>query len=82
MIVNFGQSCPNGCLPVYSVADEEEAQDLITLACPTNFYGEHIAPELVEEQTLENLEKFSDRLDRAHAHLKLRGFCRCREKTH
>ena len=39
---------------------------LITLACPTNAKGEHIAPELAEEQTLENLYSFGDRLNRLY----------------
>ena len=53
---------PNGSLPVFSCDTEEEAASLITLACPINLKGESVAPELVEEQTLENLAKFSDRL--------------------
>jgi hypothetical protein len=50
-------------LPVFTVNNEEEARLLITLACPTNAKGEHIAPELAEEQTLENLSSFGDRLN-------------------
>lgn len=67
-------------LPVYSVGTEEEAQELIILACPTNAQGEHIAPELAREQTLENLDRFSERLDRAHELLKKNGRCTCRRK--
>jgi hypothetical protein len=62
---------------VYAVADEKEAQDLLVLTCGTNIRGEYVADELVHEQTLENLERFSDRLDRGHEMLKAKGFCRC-----
>ena len=44
---------------------------LVALACPTNLKGQHIAPELWEEQTLENLYSFGDRLnDIYHKHIK------------
>lgn len=75
--MRYGRTVADGSLPVYSVADEKEAKDLLVLACPTNSNGEFVAPELVEEQTLENLERFSDRLHLAHGMLKERGFCRC-----
>ena len=48
---------------MFSVNNEKEAKLLITLACPTNYSGEYIAPELAEEQTLDNLEAFSRRLE-------------------
>jgi hypothetical protein len=69
---------------VYAVADEEEARDLIVLTCGTNLHGEYIADELAHEQTLENLDKFSERLNRGHELLKKNGRCRCHltpEKT-
>jgi hypothetical protein len=50
-------------LPVFSVRTEQEARDLLLAACDTNLKGEFVARELVEEQTLENLERFSDRLE-------------------
>lgn len=59
------------------MADEKEAQDLIVLSCETNIRGEYIARELVVEQTLENLDAFSERLDRMHEILKKNGACRC-----
>jgi len=62
---------------VFSVTTEEEARRLITLTCPTNINGEHVAPELAREQTLENLYAFSDRLAKAHALLKKKGLCKC-----
>jgi len=49
-------------LPVFSVGSEEAAKRLLTIACPTNYRGEHFAPELAEEQTLDNLYAFGDRL--------------------
>ena len=55
-------SVPDGSLPVFSCDTEEEAESLLTHACPLNPLGEYIAPELAEEQTLENLAKFSVRL--------------------
>ncbi len=64
MVVGYGVSVPSGSLPVFSCDTEQEAKDLITLACPINLAGEHIAPELAEEQTLENLAAFSIRLQK------------------
>lgn len=63
---------PRGSLPIFSVDNEEEAQSLIVLTCPTNGRGEYIAPELVIEQTLENLYAFGDRLRKGYALLKAR----------
>lgn len=68
---------PEGSLPVYSVGTEDEAQRLLVLACPVGYDGQFVAPELAAEQTLENLEAFSDRLDRAHAILAKNGGCSC-----
>lgn len=62
---------------MYSVADDEEARHLLVLACSTNRKGQFIADELAREQTLENLEAFSDRLHVAHEHMRDRGYCRC-----
>lgn len=63
---------PDGTLPIFSVNTEEEARTLITLTCPTNLNGEHIAPELAREQTLKNLYAFGDRLRRGYALMKKR----------
>jgi len=71
-VVGYGRSCPSGRLPVFSVDTEQEAIALLTLACPTNMNGEFIAPELAYEQTLENLDKFSDRLEKCHQVIKQR----------
>jgi hypothetical protein len=48
------------------VDTEEEAQRLITLACETNTAGEYIARELIEEQTIDNLRAFGERLEKTH----------------
>ena len=50
-------------MPCYSVDTEEEAKQLLVLACSTNAAGEFIARELVQEQTLDNLEAFGNRLN-------------------
>ena len=60
--MRYGRTVPNGFLPVFSVDTEEEAKQLIVLTCPTDHNGVHFARELAEEQTLENLQKFSDKL--------------------
>jgi len=80
-VVGAGLRCPHGTLPVFSVADEEEeAQELIVLACPTNFRGEYIAEELtgLGNQTLENLARFGARLEKLHDEVLVpHGRCRC-----
>lgn len=61
--MGHGVSVPEGHLPVFSVATEEDARLLIGAAC--NFdheSGEYFARELAQEQTLENLYAFSVRL--------------------
>lgn len=60
--MGYGRVTPEGRLPVFSVDTEEEAKKLITMACPTDAEGNHFARELAEEQTLENLALFSDKL--------------------
>ena len=55
-----------GFLPVYSVDTEEEARALLVLACGTNAGGEFVARELVEDQSLEMLTSFGERLERTH----------------
>lgn len=66
-------SRPAGSLPVFSVENEEEAKRLITLACPTNLNGDHFAPELATEQTLENLDSFSGRLEDIYTRFVAKG---------
>lgn len=47
---------------MFSVENEDEAKRLIALACSTNYAGQYVARELVEHQTLDNLQAFGDRL--------------------
>lgn len=77
--MGFGRKpIPRGTLPVFSVADEEEARELLVMACPTNLRREFVAVELAEEQTLENLYAFGDRLRGLHdKYLVPEGRCRC-----
>jgi len=63
VVVGYGTVVPEGSLPVYSVDTEEEAKSLLVLACNTNYKGQYIARELVEEQTIDNLFAFGRRLD-------------------
>lgn len=49
---------------------EEEAEKLLAFACPLNHNNEYVAPELTEEQTLENLHAFGDRLEKFHKLMK------------
>ena len=62
VVVRYGRSVEDGFLPVMSVDTEEEAQRLLTLGCQTNYDNEYIARELVDEQTLDNLKAFGERL--------------------
>lgn len=61
--MRFGRSVDDGFLPVFSVNTEDEAKRLLVLACGTNASGEFIARELMEEQALDNLYAFGDRLE-------------------
>jgi len=70
--VRYGRSLEPGFLPVYSVDTEDEAKRLLVLACPRNYDGEFVARELVDAQTLENLEAFADRLERLHGEMQSR----------
>lgn len=51
---------------MFSVNTEKEAKDLIILCCPRGYDGHYYARELAEEQTLENLERFSARLAKGY----------------
>lgn len=57
---------------MFSVNTEEEAKSLLTLACPTNSAGEFVARELTQEQTLENLYAFGDKLEKYYKIIKAR----------
>lgn len=60
--MGFGTKLKAGTLPVFSTDTEEEARDLIVMTCPMGGDGHYYARELAQEQTLENLQRFSDRL--------------------
>ena len=62
MVVGFGTVVPDGHLPVFSTDTEEQARRLLIAACGTNIKREFIAKELAQEQTLVNLQAFSERL--------------------
>lgn len=47
---------------MFSTDTEEEARSLIVLTCPVDGGGNHYARELAQEQTLDNLQRFSDKL--------------------
>lgn len=53
---------PDGRLPVFGVDTEKEAEALIVMTCPRDAQGAYYARELANEQTLENLVAFSDKL--------------------
>lgn len=55
---------------MFSVETEVEATRLIARTCSRQMNGEYIAPELRDEQTLENLYAFSDRLAAAYERMK------------
>jgi hypothetical protein len=77
VIAGFGRSIPRGSLPVFSTTTEKEARMLLVMTCPTSYQGEFIAPELAEQQTIDNLQRFSDRLASAHDRLADSGHCEC-----
>jgi hypothetical protein len=74
-VVRFGRTVPieDGFLPIFSVDTEEEAKALLILTCSSNMAGEYIARELAQEQTLENLYAFGDRLRAGYERIKARN---------
>lgn len=68
-MVGYGTVVPQGSLPVYSVATEQEARRLLTACCATNVDGEWVAEELVEARTLDSLYAFGRRLKLSHERL-------------
>lgn len=71
--MRYGRTVEPGFLPAYSVDTEEEAKLLLAMACPMNLRGDYIAPELAEEQTLERLRAFGERLEAMHARMSKKG---------
>lgn len=76
--MDFSLKVPRGSLPVFSVSDAVEAKALLVRTCETNLKGRFVARELAYEQTLDNLDAFSARLERAHDHMRDQGLCRCK----
>lgn len=64
--MRYGRTVEPGFLPVYSVDTEDEARRLLAFACSTNIQGDYVARELAEEQTIENLMAFGERLKKLH----------------
>jgi hypothetical protein len=72
--VRFGRGLtPKGFLPVFSVDNEEEAKQLIVLCCPADDAGNYYARELADEQNLDNLRAFSDKLAKGYKMMKARS---------
>lgn len=76
--MEVGKVLPKGFLPVFSVDTEEEARLLVVTTCPRGYDNHYYARELAQEQTLENLATFSDRLNEAHQRLVDVGRCTCK----
>lgn len=70
--MRYGRSVPDGFLPVFSVDTEAEAEQLIIATCPRDAAGTHYARELAQEQTLENLQAFSDHLAETYERIQSR----------
>jgi hypothetical protein len=75
VIVTYGRKCPPGYLPAYSVDTEDEARQLIERCCVQVWIDSqhttgYVAQELEQEQTLDNLTAFGERLDREYKKMK------------
>jgi len=79
--VRYGRSVPDGFLPVFSVGSEAEAKSLLTVACQTNIDGEFIARELAQDQTIDGLFAFGERLEKMHERMVERGLCECHDSV-
>lgn len=77
-MVGYGHVVPDGALPVFSVDTEEEAKALVVMTCPTDAAGTYYARELAQEQTLENLYAFGEKVGKAHDLMVKHGNCTCR----
>lgn len=54
---------------MFSVDTEEEAKQLLVIACMRGLDGHYYARELVDEQTLANLRRFSNKCQLAWDHM-------------
>lgn len=65
--MRFGRgACPDGYLPVFSVDTEEQAHQVIVGTCSRGLDGEYYSHDLAREQTLENLIKLGDKMERVY----------------
>ena len=53
-------------MPVFTTNTLEASKMLVELSCGTNIKGDYIANELAEEQSMKNLQMFSDRLNQIY----------------
>lgn len=63
---------------MFSVGSEKEAKMLLVMSCPVNREGEYIARQLTHDQSLENLQEFSDFLAERHEMIVKNGSCDCK----
>jgi hypothetical protein len=70
--VRVGTTCPKGFLPVFSCDTKKEAHDLIVATCSRDLDGNYYSEELAKDQSLETLERFSQKLERVYALMKER----------
>ena len=76
--MGYGTVVPDGYLPIFSVDTEEEAQKLLIAACPRDIEGNLYARELAQEQTIERLFAFGEKLAVIHDRLVEMGNCTCK----
>ena len=67
--MGFGRTTPEGSLPFHSVDTEYQAYVLLKATCKSDVNGELYAPELAEEQTLDNLAALGARVRAAEERL-------------
>jgi len=68
-VVKIGAVCPQGFLPVYSTDTKEEAKQIVVLACPTNYDGDYVAPEVAGttgDERISQFVAFGKRLEQIH----------------
>ena len=65
---------------MFSTDTEKQAHSLIVAACETSQAGDYLARELVTDQSIENLEAFSDRLAVVAERMKLFGDQKVKKK--
>ena len=77
MRVTYGQVCPDGFLPAYSVDTEDEAKKLMTFI-PMDVFGNRYAEELYDEkgkvleggERIDAFVRFAKKLERIHRAIK------------